>query len=159
MAVLLRWEAAGEQEDAQVGSVVAPLPLPRTAGRQMCHFYSKEAASMSGNRIILDPLMPETSELRLTSRHFILCCFFSGSTRRKTDANVTFDTVCHNPAQALHGVLLDDFNNSKCQMKEVKGTGSQFFICSCSEDECNEHAFFNPSKCSTFTPSPLRFHV
>ncbi|TNM93365.1 hypothetical protein fugu_018767 [Takifugu bimaculatus] len=64
---------------------------------------------------------------------------------RKTDANVTFDTVCHNPAHALHGVLLDDYNNSKCQMKEIKGMGSQFFICSCSVDECNEHTFFNPT--------------
>lgn len=69
------------------------------------------------------------------------------------DANVTFDTICHNPAHALYGLLLDDYNNSKCQMKEIKGMGSQFFICSCSEDECNEHVLFNPSKCSTFTPS------
>ncbi|TNM93360.1 hypothetical protein fugu_018762 [Takifugu bimaculatus] len=69
---------------------------------------------------------------------------------RKTDANVTFDTVCHNPAHALHGVLLDDYNNSKCQMKEIKGMGSQFFICSCSVDECNEHTFFNPT-----TDSPV----
>lgn len=64
------------------------------------------------------------------------------------DANVTFDTVCHNPAHKLYGVVLDDYNNSKCEMKEVKGMGSQFFICSCSEDECNEHIFFNPSELS-----------
>lgn len=62
------------------------------------------------------------------------------------DDNVTFDTVCHNPAQKLYGLVLDDYNNSKCEMKEIKGMGSQFFICSCSEDECNENIFFNSSK-------------
>lgn len=62
------------------------------------------------------------------------------------DSNITFDTVCHNPAHKLYGLVLDDYNNSKCEMKEIKGMGSQFFICSCSEDECNEHIFFNPSK-------------
>lgn len=67
---------------------------------------------------------------------------FSLSTRRKTADNTTFDTVCHNPAQRLHGLALEDYNNSKCEMKEVVGMGSQFFICSCSEDECNEDIFF-----------------
>lgn len=66
--------------------------------------------------------------------------------RRKTDDNVTFDTVCHNPAHKLYGLVLEDYNNSKCEMKERKGMGSQFFICSCSEDECNEHIFFNSCK-------------
>lgn len=64
------------------------------------------------------------------------------SARRKTADNTTFDTVCHNPAQRLHGLALEDYNNSKCEMKEVVGMGSQFFICSCSEDECNEDIFF-----------------
>lgn len=35
-------------------------------------------------------------------------------------------------------------------MKEIKGMGSKFFICSCSEDECNEKIFFIPSKSSKF---------
>uniref|UniRef100_A0A3Q4BJ02 Serine/threonine-protein kinase receptor n=1 Tax=Mola mola TaxID=94237 RepID=A0A3Q4BJ02_MOLML len=61
---------------------------------------------------------------------------------RKMDDNITFDTFCHNPAHMLHGLVLEDHNNSKCEMKEVKGRGSQFFICSCSEDECNENIFF-----------------
>lgn len=70
----------------------------------------------------------------------LFCC------RRKKDDNVTFDTVCHNPAQKLYGLVLDDYNNSKCEMKERKGMGTEFFICSCSEDECNEKIFFNSSK-------------
>lgn len=72
-----------------------------------------------------------------------MCFLFS---RRKTDNNITFDTVCHDPAQKLHGLALEDYNNSKCEMKEIKGMGSEFFICSCSEDECNEHIFFDTGK-------------
>ncbi|KAM9385065.1 TGF-beta receptor type-2-like [Pholidichthys leucotaenia] len=65
---------------------------------------------------------------------------------RKKDANVTFDTKCHDPAQKLYGLVLEDYNSSKCEMKERKGMGSEFLICSCSEDECNEFIFFNPSQ-------------
>ncbi|XP_039876193.1 TGF-beta receptor type-2-like isoform X1 [Simochromis diagramma] len=63
---------------------------------------------------------------------------------RKKDGNVTFDTVCHNPAEKLYGLVLKDYNNSECEMKELSGMGSKFFICSCSEDECNERVFFDP---------------
>ncbi|KAL0962519.1 hypothetical protein UPYG_G00341100 [Umbra pygmaea] len=61
---------------------------------------------------------------------------------RKTDDNVTIDTVCHNPANELHGLMLEDYRNSRCEMKEKMGMGSKFFICACSEDECNDHLFF-----------------
>ncbi|XP_037549293.1 TGF-beta receptor type-2 [Nematolebias whitei] len=62
---------------------------------------------------------------------------------RKKDDNITFDTVCHNPAQKLYGLVLDDYNNSKCTMKEKRGMGLQFFICSCTEEECNSHVLFD----------------
>ncbi|KAF7654753.1 hypothetical protein LDENG_00065490 [Lucifuga dentata] len=65
---------------------------------------------------------------------------------RKKDDNVTIDTICHNPAHTLHDLVLDDYNNSKCEMKEIKGRDSLFFICSCSEDECNEQIFFTSCK-------------
>ncbi|KAM6959524.1 TGF-beta receptor type-2-like [Aplochiton taeniatus] len=61
---------------------------------------------------------------------------------RRKDDNVTIDTFCHNPADKLHGLVLDDYNNSKCVMREKKGMGSKFFICSCSVEECNNHLFF-----------------
>lgn len=85
---------------------------------------------------------------------FSMCFLFS---RRKSDNNITIDTVCHNPAQKLQGLALEDYNNSKCEMKEIKGMGSEFFICSCSEDECNEHVFFNPGE-SVTSGKDARFH-
>ena len=56
------------------------------------------------------------------------------------------DTICHNPAVRLHGLLLDDYNNTKCEMKERKGMGYKFFICSCTYEECNEYIYFSPCK-------------
>lgn len=75
---------------------------------------------------------------------FIYLCFLFP--RRKKDDNVTFDTFCHNPDQKVYGLVLEDYNNRKCEMKERKGMGSQFFICACSEEECNDHIFFNSRK-------------
>ncbi|KAM4725525.1 TGF-beta receptor type-2 [Anableps anableps] len=62
---------------------------------------------------------------------------------RKKEDNITFDTVCHNPVYPLHGLFLEDYNNTKCIMKEKKGKDSKFFICSCSGEECNENIIFN----------------
>lgn len=74
-------------------------------------------------------------------------CEFDGqvcvSIWRKKDDNVTFDTVCHHPAEKLYGLVLDDYSSTKCEMKERKGMDSQFFICSCDEDECNDRIYFS----------------
>ncbi|XP_047240761.1 TGF-beta receptor type-2-like [Girardinichthys multiradiatus] len=64
---------------------------------------------------------------------------------RKKDDNVTFETLCHNPVSTLYGLVLEDYNNTKCIMKEKKGMGSKFFICSCFDEECNENIIFNPN--------------
>ncbi|XP_043575151.1 TGF-beta receptor type-2 isoform X2 [Chiloscyllium plagiosum] len=62
---------------------------------------------------------------------------------RRQDANVTVETLCHNPAISLYGHLLDDYNNTECKMKEKKVPGSIFYICSCSvADECNRNLIF-----------------
>ncbi|XP_048411711.1 TGF-beta receptor type-2 isoform X1 [Stegostoma tigrinum] len=62
---------------------------------------------------------------------------------RQQDANVTIETLCHNPAIPLYGHLLDDYNNTACKMKEKKVPGSVFYICSCSvNEECNKNLIF-----------------
>lgn len=74
----------------------------------------------------------------LSCANFKCFCFFFNC-RRKQDANVTIETLCHDPAVPLYGHLLDDYNNTKCKMKEKKAQGSVFYICSCSEvEECND---------------------
>uniref|UniRef100_A0A3Q1M0G1 TGF-beta receptor type-2 n=1 Tax=Bos taurus TaxID=9913 RepID=A0A3Q1M0G1_BOVIN len=62
---------------------------------------------------------------------------------RKNDENITLETVCHDPKIAYHGFVLDDAASSKCIMKERKGSGETFFMCSCSSEECNDHIIFS----------------
>ncbi|XP_028606084.2 TGF-beta receptor type-2 [Podarcis muralis] len=62
---------------------------------------------------------------------------------RKNDENITLETICHNPAQKLHGHILSDYNSDKCIMKEMKGDGGLLFMCSCKEEECNHELIFS----------------
>uniref|UniRef100_A0A3B3BNG7 Serine/threonine-protein kinase receptor n=1 Tax=Oryzias melastigma TaxID=30732 RepID=A0A3B3BNG7_ORYME len=64
---------------------------------------------------------------------------------RKKDDNVTMETLCHNPAHQLYGLTLQDYKNGQCEMTPISGRNSDFFICSCSGEECNLKVFF-PSK-------------
>lgn len=64
--------------------------------------------------------------------------------RRKNDDNITVETLCHHPSKQLYGLMLDDYNTSKCLMKEKKFPGSQFYICSCTGEECNDELIFPP---------------
>ncbi|XP_015212522.2 TGF-beta receptor type-2 isoform X1 [Lepisosteus oculatus] len=63
---------------------------------------------------------------------------------RKDDNNVTIETLCHDPAEKIYGLLLDDYNSTKCYMKEKKFPGSLFYVCSCTEEECNNKLIFSP---------------
>ncbi|XP_035379231.1 TGF-beta receptor type-2 [Electrophorus electricus] len=58
--------------------------------------------------------------------------------------NMTVETVCHDPSLPFHGVMLDDYNNTKCVMKQYKALDPHFYICSCTTDECNDELIFTP---------------
>ncbi|XP_056154149.1 TGF-beta receptor type-2-like isoform X2 [Lampris incognitus] len=105
--------------------------------RKLCKFCDVRASNCSGTGSCI-----VECDITAICAHLDEVCV---SIWRKKDDNVTIDTMCYNPAQKLHGLVLDDYNNTKCEMKERKGMGSQFYICSCSEDECNEHVFFTSS--------------
>nr|XP_056713375.1 TGF-beta receptor type-2 [Euleptes europaea] len=62
---------------------------------------------------------------------------------RKNDENITLETICHDPKQELHGNKLEDFNSKNCMMKEMKVAGELLFMCSCSEEECNDKLIFS----------------
>ncbi|KAI1885606.1 hypothetical protein AGOR_G00205560 [Albula goreensis] len=67
---------------------------------------------------------------------------------RKENDSVTIETLCHNPFIPLYDMRLEDYNNSRCLMKEKKFPKSpklKFYICSCSEEECNDELIFPPS--------------
>ncbi|XP_063054752.1 TGF-beta receptor type-2 isoform X2 [Engraulis encrasicolus] len=63
--------------------------------------------------------------------------------RRNENNNHTLETLCHDPAEPLYGVRLDDYNSTTCVMKERKvEEGGLLSICSCTEEECNDKVLF-----------------
>lgn len=69
--------------------------------------------------------------------------------RRKNDENITLETLCHDPKDTYHGIVLEDSASPKCIMKEKKVLGETFFMCSCSSDECNDYIIFSEGEFSS----------
>ncbi|XP_075995310.1 TGF-beta receptor type-2-like [Genypterus blacodes] len=113
----------------QAEAILGMMQLPK-----LCNFCDEQPSSCTGT----GSCQAECERTAICPNKTDICV----SIWRKRDDNFTIDTFCHNPAQELLGFLLDDYNNSKCEMKERKGMGLPFFVCSCSEDECNEHVSF-----------------
>uniref|UniRef100_A0A8C8S725 TGF-beta receptor type-2 n=1 Tax=Pelusios castaneus TaxID=367368 RepID=A0A8C8S725_9SAUR len=62
---------------------------------------------------------------------------------RQNDANLTLETICHDPALLLSGYKVDiNPNSKKCVMKEKKAVGGLLYMCSCTESECNDEIIF-----------------
>ncbi|XP_018418472.1 PREDICTED: TGF-beta receptor type-2-like [Nanorana parkeri] len=57
---------------------------------------------------------------------------------KHNDTHITEETLCHSPKHELYGHMLDEYTEPSCTMKEKKMAGGTMFMCSCSEDECNE---------------------
>ena len=79
--------------------------------------------------------------------------------RRKNDENITLETLCHDPKDTYHGIVLEDAASSKCIMKEKKVLGETFFMCSCSSDECNDYIIFSEGEFSSFESLEPSFSV
>lgn len=107
----------------------------------LCKFCDVRPSSCNGTGSASGSCMSEC-EITSICPHTSEVCV---SIWQRTEDNVTMETLCHNPAHRLHGFLLDDYNNTKCKMKERKTADSHFYMCSCKEDECNDHLFFLPS--------------
>ncbi|KAB5565267.1 hypothetical protein PHYPO_G00239200 [Pangasianodon hypophthalmus] len=103
------------------------------------------------------------SECNATEAHCMVHCDITSicehsnevcaSAWRRDGENITVETVCHNPLEPFHGVILKDFNNTECVMKHYKQLGPDFYICSCSqEEECNEKLIFSTAETSLDKP-------
>ncbi|XP_071397066.1 TGF-beta receptor type-2-like isoform X3 [Centroberyx affinis] len=118
------------------GSILLDQPsdLSMIKLRKLCKFCDEQPTSCTG-----------TGSCKVECDITAICPHVNDvcvSIWRKEGGNASIDTICHNPGSKLLGLDLEDYNNSKCVMKERKGMGSQFYICSCSEEECNDHLFF-----------------
>ncbi|NP_878275.2 TGF-beta receptor type-2 precursor [Danio rerio] len=61
---------------------------------------------------------------------------------RQSDDNNTIETLCHNPTVPLYGIMVENNNNTKCEMKKRISNSGPFHICSCNEVECNDMLLF-----------------
>ncbi|XP_005743015.1 TGF-beta receptor type-2 isoform X1 [Pundamilia nyererei] len=64
---------------------------------------------------------------------------------RRNETNLSIETLCHNPAEPLYGITLDDYNSTTCVMKEKNTTTGLAHFCSCKGAECNEELIFSQS--------------
>lgn len=118
------------------GSAGIPLPdnFPLHA---LCKFCDVELTSCSGTGTCM-------TNCTITS----ICQFNTEvcvAIWRKNETGYSIETLCHDPARPLYGVMLDDYNSSTCVMKEKNTTGGPAFFCSCSEEEeCNDKLSFPP---------------
>lgn len=108
------------------------------------------SASRSGRYRRLDRLLPSSPGSDCVDTDWYLCTgyvFFDLVCRSKNETSYFIETLCHDPAAPLYGVMLDDYNSSTCAMKEKNTTRGSVYMCSCSqEEECNEKLFFPPSE-------------
>ncbi|XP_063308284.1 TGF-beta receptor type-2 [Pelobates fuscus] len=63
--------------------------------------------------------------------------------RKDESETTTMDAMCHDPRKPLFDHMLDDYNSSKCLMKEKKmAAGETMYMCSCNDSECNKNLYF-----------------
>ncbi|XP_034554658.1 TGF-beta receptor type-2-like isoform X2 [Notolabrus celidotus] len=105
--------------------------------RQLCKFCDLEPSSCSGTGTCI-------TNCSITS----ICGGINEvcvAIWRENETGFTIETLCHDPARSLYGVMLDDYNSSTCVMKEKNTTTGMAHICSCTKDEeCNDVLLFPP---------------
>uniref|UniRef100_A0AAZ3QT34 Serine/threonine-protein kinase receptor n=1 Tax=Oncorhynchus tshawytscha TaxID=74940 RepID=A0AAZ3QT34_ONCTS len=106
---------------------------PSFSLNKLCKFCDVESSSCNGTGSCLSNCSI-TSICRLEQEVCVAIW-------RKNDSNYSIETLCHDPSKPLYGVELDDYNSSTCTMKEKKSSGGPLFICSCTEEECNDNLF------------------
>ncbi|XP_029958158.1 TGF-beta receptor type-2-like [Salarias fasciatus] len=117
---------------------------------KLCKFCDVDLSSCSGTGSC-------TSNCSITA----ICDFFNEvcvAIWRKNETGFSIETLCHNPALPLYGVMLDDYNSSTCLMKERNTTGGMALVCSCKDDECNDELQFAPLWEPT-PEDPLKFVI
>lgn len=121
-----------------------PFVLPNLC--KFCDVRPSKCNSIEGHCV---------SRCEITSiceRSFEVCA----SAWHRDGENRTVETVCHDPSEPFHGVMLTDFNNKECVMKPNAKLGPHFYICSCSdEDECNDKLIFSTEDPSLESPTVL----
>ncbi|XP_028281317.1 TGF-beta receptor type-2 [Parambassis ranga] len=103
-------------------------------GNKLCRFCDVMPSSCSGTGTCASSC--DRSSICANSTEFCVAIW------RKNDSSI--ETLCHDPSIPLYGIMLDDYNSTKCVMKEKNATTGMAYFCSCSSEECNEELTFPP---------------
>uniref|UniRef100_A0AAY4E8Q7 Serine/threonine-protein kinase receptor n=1 Tax=Denticeps clupeoides TaxID=299321 RepID=A0AAY4E8Q7_9TELE len=118
-----------------INGVFLDAMFPPFSLKRLCKFCDVETSQCNGTGVC-------TSNCSITSicpENEDVCV----AVWRKNDSNHTVETICHDPSKPLYGFQLDDYNSTTCTMKEKKVAGGVFYICSCTNDECNDKLTFS----------------
>ncbi|KAM8967071.1 TGF-beta receptor type-2 [Pelodytes ibericus] len=78
---------------------------------------------------------------------------------RKSTANITIETTCHDPKIELYGHQLNEPVSDKCVMQKMESVGESLYMCLCTEEECNDLLQFtetNVTQTNNVNPSQSR---
>uniref|UniRef100_A0AAZ1WW92 Serine/threonine-protein kinase receptor n=1 Tax=Oreochromis aureus TaxID=47969 RepID=A0AAZ1WW92_OREAU len=131
--------------------LISVLLEPGAAGldvfqlHELCKFCDVEPTSCNGTGIC----KTDCSISSICEKPTEVCV----SIWRRNETNLSIETLCHNPAEPLYGITLDDYNSTTCVMKEKNTTTGLAHFCSCKGAECNEELIF--SQTVDPTPDPL----
>ncbi|KAG1936578.1 TGF-beta receptor type-2 [Pimephales promelas] len=101
---------------------------------QLCKFCDVEASYCNGN----GTCESNCSITSICSNPDEICV----AIWRKSNDNNTIETLCHNPSEPLYGLMLENYNNTKCEMRKKTSNTGPFYICSCKGEECNDKLMF-----------------
>ncbi|NP_001298255.1 TGF-beta receptor type-2 precursor [Oreochromis niloticus] len=123
--------------------LISVLLEPGAAGldvfqlHELCKFCDVEPTSCNGTGIC----KTDCSISSICEKPTEVCV----SIWRRNETNMSIETLCHNPAEPLYGITLDDYNSTTCVMKEKNTTTGLAHLCSCKGAECNEELIFSQS--------------
>ncbi|KAM4632968.1 TGF-beta receptor type-2 isoform 2-T2 [Polymixia lowei] len=118
------------------GAVAGMFPISMTFPH-LCKFCDLEPSSCNGTGTCLSNC--SITSICMEKEEVCVAIW------RKNESILTVETLCHDPSKLLYGVLLDDYNSTTCVMKEKTTTEGPAYICSCTEEECNDNLTFSPS--------------
>uniref|UniRef100_A0A8K9Y8K1 Serine/threonine-protein kinase receptor n=1 Tax=Oncorhynchus mykiss TaxID=8022 RepID=A0A8K9Y8K1_ONCMY len=130
------WQLFGLGHSGVWSVILSVIVEPSFSLNKLCKFCDVESSSCNGTGSCLSNCSI-TSICRL--EHEVCIAIW-----RKNDSNYSIETLCHDPSKPLYGIELDDYNSSMCTMKEKKSSGGPLYICSCTEEECNDNLAFAP---------------
>uniref|UniRef100_A0A096M9B2 TGF-beta receptor type-2 n=1 Tax=Poecilia formosa TaxID=48698 RepID=A0A096M9B2_POEFO len=130
--IIFKWNSVGFSSSSREQQNIPGLSMYPIS--QLCKFCDRQSSSCNGT----GSCMSDCDITSVCSSHQDVCV----AIWVENGTGFTVETLCHSPSVSLYGIMLDDYNSSRCVMKEKNSTRGMVHICSCSEEECNDKLVF-----------------